>query len=87
MQNNLLSGQLDELAQKRDPFAEIRSKDHLRDDPELDLVEAAQKHVQVGGNLPKLVAAKHLVDQLILQTAITKLYYRRHLQGFTANSS
>lgn len=62
-------GQLDHLAQHRHSLRQLRGEAHFSDDPILDLVEAAQEHVQVGGDLVEGLPAERLVQQLVLVNA------------------
>ena len=64
---DLLSGQFNEFAQKLDAFAERVGQTNLRNDPELDLIEAAQEEVQVALGPPELLRAHHVIDQLVLK--------------------
>lgn len=58
----VLSGQFDEFAQQGHPFAQTCSQANFSYHPELDLVEAAQEHVQIRCDLAKVVATERVVQ-------------------------
>ena len=61
-----LSCQFDELPEELGAFGESVSETHFRHHPELNLVEAAQEHVQVAHHLAEVVPPEHVVQELIL---------------------
>ena len=51
-------------------FAEVCGQTHLRDNPELDLIEMAKEYVQIACDAVELLTPKHQIDQLILKNLI-----------------
>lgn len=62
-----LGSQLDELPEQLGPQAWYRAETQLCGHPVLELVEAAHETLQVGGgDVPQMLGAQHIVDQLHL---------------------
>lgn len=61
-----LRSYLDELLEELDPLAELTTQADLGDHPQLDLVEPAQKKVQVGRGSPEVLPAEGVVEELVL---------------------
>lgn len=65
-QKDLLLSQLDHLPQHGHSLRQLGCQAHFGDDPVLDLVETAQKHVQVGRDLVEALSPESLVQQFVL---------------------
>lgn len=63
---HILCGELDEFAQQRNAFAQAGRQHDFGHNPVLDLVEAPNEYVQIGGDLAEMMAPKGLVQQLVL---------------------
>lgn len=71
-----LCSYLDELLEELDSLTELSAEADLGDHPQLNLVEPAQKQVQIGRGSPKVLPAKRVVQKLMLGRG-----GRRHLGG------
>lgn len=61
-----LCGYLDELLEELHSLTELAAQADLGDHPQLDLVEPAQKQVQVGRGSPEVLPAERVIQQLVL---------------------
>lgn len=64
-----LGSYLDELLEELDSLAELSTEAHLSNHPQLNLVEPAQKQVQVGRGSPEVLPAERVVEELVLWRA------------------
>lgn len=65
--SHLLCSYLDELLEKLHSLTELTAQADLSDHPQLNLVEPAQKQVQIGCSSPEVLSAKCVVQQLVLE--------------------
>lgn len=61
-----LCSYLDELLEELDSLTELPAEADLGDHPQLNLVEPAQKQVQIGRGSPKVLPAKRVIQKLML---------------------
>lgn len=61
-----LRGYLNELLEELDSLAQLPAEADLSDHPQLNLVEPAQKQVQIGRGSPEALSAKRVVEELVL---------------------
>ncbi len=52
----------DEFSQQLNPLTDMRHRDHLSDDPKLNLIETSQKQIQISRDATKLMATKYMID-------------------------
>lgn len=71
-----LRSYLDELLEELDSLTELPAEADLGDHPQLNLVEPAQKQVQVGRGSPKVLPTKCVVQKLMLGRRREKTFRR-----------
>lgn len=64
-----LCGYLDELLEELDSLTQLSAEADLSDHPQLNLVEPPQEQVQVSRGPSEALAAKRVVEQLMLGRA------------------